>query len=1221
MAEIQNTFTRSKMNKDLDDRLVPNGEYRDALNIAISRSEGDDVGALETILGNQLYYGETTYNTCIGTCVDRQNQFLYYFVTDYIDSSSDGISNYAPVGVYCAVEMYNIKTSEKTTLVEGEFLNFSARSPITGVNVIEDLLFWTDNRNQPRKISISSARAFPGTSTNPYYTTEDQLSVAKYYPWSPISLMDISTVGVGVTPTNSTMTNPSQEFYANGTSAKPDYDPNWPGDPDYLSDKFIRLSYRFKFDDNEYSLMAPFTQPCFIPKQNGYFLSDDQEAAYRSTVVDFFENNVTQILANIEFESIRPDRDFKIKEVEILYKESDGLQVKAIESIPISTVVSQMATNTNPYVYTYTYISTKPYKGLPDDQIVRVYDRVPVRALAQEVAGNRVIYGNFYTTQTALETIDYSVSYGEKNLTLSTSQIEYPNHTLKQNRNYQVGFVLADRFGRQSSVILSSNDIAVDDGAGNYYGGSTIYVPYKTNAGTSPLYWPGYALRALINSPIPDLSQYNVPGYPGLYKNSNYGVDYLTLNGTINLGTGYSVATDVPTTGGTGTGLTVNILIVNGTKIASLIINNQGSGYTDGDVVTVAQIGSGQNYELIASVSLPNPLGWYSYKIVVKQTEQDYYNCYLPGILNGYPWTYWDSETGTNDPAYERGETSNIVLINDNINKIPRDLNEVGPGHKQYRSAVELFGRVSPINNNNYNFNQQYYPSIVGDTVVSISTLAEANYNDTTATGSDPLAFDINYPEFYQSNTNPSIARIKVTSPIGKNSCLPATGYQNTLAVYETEPTKSLIDIYWETTSSGLISDLNTAIQVGGYLGPVQTTGYTFDLNEGDAPGTNVFGTGVVINVVNGFSNVILEDLTFSLLGVIDATGASRIDDFWLENHPGAGTPQNPQGFRIKTSLTPGQDSNAYFYFGSNEAERTYSMLVACTYTDPGGTVYNNTLAFNDLSLNNIAPTFIEAIACPFVNIPGGQLPPNPIDSVTFPQTTLVNGAVVYTFYAQNGSLCQGGNYTNELTFSEDQSNSLPDMFELRTSPSNPGACELIMKPYNVDQAVFPNGETFDCYVKVRDAGASRVAYVEVTITAVPFVSIQVYTTSLCSPNGSWFAGQVGTGKLRNKVTFDNLSIGETYNVTRGFSNSVNASGGFPAAPCGIPTSFVASAATENYYFDINWSSAQGNAQITLDITIADATGDNENDYSVPIFRNLQVTQAVSTCPVGSPCV
>jgi hypothetical protein len=30
MAEAKNTFLKSKMNKDLDDRILPNGEYRDA---------------------------------------------------------------------------------------------------------------------------------------------------------------------------------------------------------------------------------------------------------------------------------------------------------------------------------------------------------------------------------------------------------------------------------------------------------------------------------------------------------------------------------------------------------------------------------------------------------------------------------------------------------------------------------------------------------------------------------------------------------------------------------------------------------------------------------------------------------------------------------------------------------------------------------------------------------------------------------------------------------------------------------------------------------------------------------------------------------------------------------------------------------------------------------------------------------------------------------------
>ena len=52
--EIKNTFLKSKMNKDLDDRILPNGEYRDARNISVGRSEDNDVGALENVIGNLL---------------------------------------------------------------------------------------------------------------------------------------------------------------------------------------------------------------------------------------------------------------------------------------------------------------------------------------------------------------------------------------------------------------------------------------------------------------------------------------------------------------------------------------------------------------------------------------------------------------------------------------------------------------------------------------------------------------------------------------------------------------------------------------------------------------------------------------------------------------------------------------------------------------------------------------------------------------------------------------------------------------------------------------------------------------------------------------------------------------------------------------------------------------------------------------------------------------
>ena len=52
MGEFVRVFQSGKMNKDLDERLVPNGEYRDALNLDLANSDASDVGALQNIQGN-----------------------------------------------------------------------------------------------------------------------------------------------------------------------------------------------------------------------------------------------------------------------------------------------------------------------------------------------------------------------------------------------------------------------------------------------------------------------------------------------------------------------------------------------------------------------------------------------------------------------------------------------------------------------------------------------------------------------------------------------------------------------------------------------------------------------------------------------------------------------------------------------------------------------------------------------------------------------------------------------------------------------------------------------------------------------------------------------------------------------------------------------------------------------------------------------------------------
>jgi len=99
MPEIKHNFTGGKMNKDLDERLVPNGQYRDAMNIQVSTSEGSDVGTVQNILGNSLISGQgfiPSTASCVGSIADEKNDKLYYFIINKVNLAST--SNATSVG-------------------------------------------------------------------------------------------------------------------------------------------------------------------------------------------------------------------------------------------------------------------------------------------------------------------------------------------------------------------------------------------------------------------------------------------------------------------------------------------------------------------------------------------------------------------------------------------------------------------------------------------------------------------------------------------------------------------------------------------------------------------------------------------------------------------------------------------------------------------------------------------------------------------------------------------------------------------------------------------------------------------------------------------------------------------------------------------------------------------------------------------------------------------
>ena len=192
MAETKNTFLKGKMNKDLDSRIVPNGEYREARNLSISRSEGSRVGEFENVLGNTSISSLTgapvnasAETEIIGKFIDENSSTGYFFATDFNNSNP---AARATAANNCFIVKVNLNVDVITApdiLVQGFFLNFNISFPITGVNLIEELLFFTDNLNQPRKINVTKALA-----SATYYDSEANISVAKFAPYQPIVVME-----------------------------------------------------------------------------------------------------------------------------------------------------------------------------------------------------------------------------------------------------------------------------------------------------------------------------------------------------------------------------------------------------------------------------------------------------------------------------------------------------------------------------------------------------------------------------------------------------------------------------------------------------------------------------------------------------------------------------------------------------------------------------------------------------------------------------------------------------------------------------------------------------------------------------------------------------------------------------------------------------------------------------------------------------------------------
>ena len=638
MPELKHTFSKGRMNKDLDERLVPNGEYRDALNIEVSTSEGSDVGTVQTLKGNSVLTSKVDAgSTCVGAIADEQNNKIYWlaagpssghtttsgnelhiiyrdWILEYNVSTSD--TKYVMVDIHAVVvtasaimtnstslQVYDSKGIRKGMTVsgagaaagttvssvdystntitlsangsvntlnsivsfeaptnqpnnssnpKGRALNFQSGRLVTGLNIIDGLIFWTDNYTEPKKINIERSIFGTGfnnttttgtggtddfqtrlvttdnfgdfeftvdTGTIPIYISEKYITVIKTPPLTPPVLNMSSTIGgrgnilgstdpmkfydssvllvagdsadlvinpfvdyqvgdililnndvtlsdftgflvrlkvTGTPATNGTTNTWNTEVLTVSDSALDENEP-WRvllEQPSPMFErKLVRFAYRYKFEDGEYSTFSPFSNIAFLPGEFDY-------VAKKGHNLGMINDLRVLKIQDFRLEKSLIPRD--VVKIDILYREDGSPNIYTVKTVSKDSDEWNADGSSSAGLVGGEILieSDTIHATVPSNQILRDFDAVPRKALSQDMVGNRVVYANY------LEGYDL-VNYQNENIDVSLQtninvddvlNYGFPEKSLKSMRNYQVGIVYRDVYGRQTPVLITEND-------------------------------------------------------------------------------------------------------------------------------------------------------------------------------------------------------------------------------------------------------------------------------------------------------------------------------------------------------------------------------------------------------------------------------------------------------------------------------------------------------------------------------------------------------------------------------------------------------------------------------------------------------------------------------------------------------------------------------------------------------------------------------------------
>ena len=409
MANFTRNFVLGKMNKTFDERVVPEGEYIDAMNVRMGSTEKSEVGVIENTKGNlpltTLTYTDgtplSTEARCIGAIDDSARETIYWFVHDpnFPKSNTGKLDLVVSYNISTLILTYHIVSVDDGGGVNTT-LNFNPQYLITGVDLIENLIFWTDDYNQPRFINI-----------NRNYDNPDGAGID--YNGQPAILAE-SILVIKKPP----VTSPSITLL------------NTIGQENYLSDRFICFAYRYKYADGEYSATSQWSEPAFVPQSFNFspdsYLNEGMVNEYNA--VDIFYNSGGPLVVGID----------------LLFKQATNNIIKVIEKI--DKVSAGLSDNTT---YSYFFNNSKIFTILSESELLRLYDNVPRLAKAQTIMGNRLMYGNYVDGYDVPTRMDYytQLNHEEINALELPTSLDFVTYNIDVAHNVANAALIVDFTG------------------------------------------------------------------------------------------------------------------------------------------------------------------------------------------------------------------------------------------------------------------------------------------------------------------------------------------------------------------------------------------------------------------------------------------------------------------------------------------------------------------------------------------------------------------------------------------------------------------------------------------------------------------------------------------------------------------------------------------------------------------------------------------------------